>query len=107
MGDKEKQNGLSTIKKGRAGEVGVEGDSLMCCKEPALTPEAMVKSLHVLLLRAMYGSMAIQQQGGSVSMSMVHIITKGHKGDPILPPRMTFIPTCCTELALPLNGWSI
>lgn len=44
---------------------------------PAPPPEAMVESQPVLLLKAMSGSVAMQQQG-AVSMSVAHITTKDH-----------------------------
>lgn len=45
------------------------------CEYPALLSEPMVKSQPLLPLRAMSGSMALEQQG-SVSTSLTHVTTK-------------------------------
>ena len=47
-----------------------------------LPPDAMVKSRLVLSPRAVFGSMALEQQG-SVSMSVTHVTTNGPYGLPL------------------------
>lgn len=51
LGTKEKRTELSTVKRGRPGDSGVERTA--CGELPTLLPEAMVKSWPVLWLRAM------------------------------------------------------
>lgn len=65
-------------------------------------PEAMVKSWPVLLLRAVSGCVAMQQQG-SVSVSMAHV-TPMVTG--LLPGPMS-LSKDCTGLALPhTTAWA-
>lgn len=54
MGEKEKRNSLSIMKRDRTGDLRVERNSLLC--GTALPPEDMVRSQPVLLLRATAGS---------------------------------------------------
>jgi hypothetical protein len=86
---------------------------------PAPPPEAMMKSQPVLLLKAMSGSMALQQQG-AVSISVAHITTKDHANALVWPVSWDHIDVqgLCRagstpqwlwhvgELALPLTGCS-
>ena len=61
----------------------------------------MVKPQPMLLLRAMCGSVAVQQQG-SMSVSMTHITTRDH-GD---IPGTIWMSRGYAELGLPFTGCS-
>lgn len=65
MGEEEKRNGLSTMKRRGTGDLRVERNSLMRIACPATWGHGEVQL--VLLLRTVPGSMAMQQQE-SVSM---------------------------------------
>lgn len=73
MGEKEKWNDFNTMKRGGARGTKAERNSLPF--------EAMVKSRPMVLLSAMSGSLAMQQQV-SVWMFVVHITFKGHEDVP-------------------------
>jgi len=73
MREKDKQNGLSTMKGGETGNSRLWGTAW--CEQSALLLEAMVKSQPILPLGVMPGLVETQQQR-SVSISMAQVTTK-------------------------------
>lgn len=86
MGEKERQNGLCTVRRNWRHEGGEPDISSLRW----LPPEAMVMSPPILLLRARSGSVVLQQQG-PVLVSVSHIATKGHGDIPGLDSRQGLV----------------
>lgn len=99
MGKKEKQNSLSTVKRGSSGDVRLERNSLTD-ERPAKPSEALVMSGTMLsIIAGIAGSVAMQQQW-SGSMSLAHVTTKGHS---VILGLATWMSKSCAELAWPLT----
>lgn len=77
MREKENRNSLSIVKKGRSGDLRAEMNS--SCGWSIPLPAAIEKSQPRLVLLAMSGSIAVQQQG-SMSMSKAHSTIKDYSG---------------------------
>lgn len=108
MGEIQKHNGLSTVKRCRSGDGREDKNSLRWEAYKVIWGQAEIWP--VLLLRAMSGSIAMQPQE-SLSMSMALAFTKGHVTVPLvppstLPPGATLISKGCTELAPPFTGYN-
>lgn len=76
MRAKEKLKGLSTVRRGGSGGRRVERNSLMWSTLPCHLRPSMLKSQTALPLRATSGSVVTYR---SLSLSMAHVATKGHK----------------------------
>lgn len=101
MGKKKKQNSLSIVERGSAGNFRVERYTVVSSLPCHLRAGGMVKSQPVLLLRVISGSKAVQQYESVAQItSLDHVEHSWLR----LPPGTTLMAKGCAELALPITG---